>query len=137
VNRALLAAGLVDRLGISVFPIITGASGSDLILAGLPDIDLELVDARLQDGRIQQLVHMPTVLESLGSRTRNGDVRTAAEQRPLEFADPCGDRAVYSVISSGATNSSGSGSAYGRPDRPRRAPVERPLVHTDDPGEPG
>ena len=63
-NRALLAAGLVDRLEITVFPIITGASGSDPILAGLPDIDLELVDARLLDGRIQQLVYVPTVLES-------------------------------------------------------------------------
>jgi dihydrofolate reductase len=63
-NRALLAAGLVDRLEITVFPIITGASGSDPILAGLPDIDLELVDARLLDGRIQQLVYVPTVLKS-------------------------------------------------------------------------
>ena len=61
-NRALLAAGLVDRLEILVFPIITGASGSDPILAGLPDIDLELVDSRLLDGRIQQLAYVPTVL---------------------------------------------------------------------------
>jgi dihydrofolate reductase len=63
-NRALLSAGLVDRLEITVFPIITGKSGSDPILAGLPDIDLELVDARLLDGRIQQLVYVPTVLAS-------------------------------------------------------------------------
>ena len=61
-NRALLAAGLVDRLEILVFPIITGASGSDPILTGLPDIDLELVESRLLDGRIQQLVYIPTVL---------------------------------------------------------------------------
>jgi hypothetical protein len=51
-------------LEITVFPIITGASGSDPILADLPDIDLELVDARLLDGRIQQLVYVPTVLDS-------------------------------------------------------------------------
>jgi dihydrofolate reductase len=56
-NRALLAAGLVDRLEITAFPIITGASGSD-------PIHLELVDARLLDGRIQQLVYIPTVLEA-------------------------------------------------------------------------
>ena len=56
-NRALLAAGLVDRLEIMVFPVITGASGSDPILADLPDIDLELEDSRLFDGRIQQLVY--------------------------------------------------------------------------------
>ena len=63
-NRALLAAGLVDRLEITVFPLITGASGSNPVLAGLPDIDLELVDSRLLDGRIQQLVYRPTVLDS-------------------------------------------------------------------------
>ena len=60
-NRALLAAGLVDRLEVMVFPIITGVSGEDPILAGLPDIDLELVDSRLFDGRVQQLVYIPTV----------------------------------------------------------------------------
>jgi dihydrofolate reductase len=60
-NRALLAAGLVDRLEVLVFPIITGVSGEDPILAGLPDIDLELVDSRLLDGRVQQLVYIPTV----------------------------------------------------------------------------
>ena len=61
-NRALLAAGLVDRLEVLVFPLITGASGSDPILADLPDIDLELVQSRLLDGRIQQLAYVPTVL---------------------------------------------------------------------------
>ena len=60
-NRPLLAAGLVDRLEVMVFPIITGASGELPILAGLPDIDLELVDSRLFDGRVQQLVYVPTV----------------------------------------------------------------------------
>lgn len=60
-NRALLAAGLVDRLDVMVFPVITGESGEDPILADLPDIDLELVDSRLFDGRVQQLVYIPTV----------------------------------------------------------------------------
>lgn len=60
-NRALLAAGLVDRLELMVFPVITGTSGSDPIFANLPDIDLELVDSRVFDGRIQQLVYVPTV----------------------------------------------------------------------------
>ena len=58
-NRALLAAGLVDRLEVMVFPIITGASGENPILADLPDIDLELVESRLFDGRVQQLVYLP------------------------------------------------------------------------------
>ena len=60
-NRALLAAGLVDRLEVMVFPIINGATGRNPILADLPDIDLELVDSRLFDGRVQQLVYVPTV----------------------------------------------------------------------------
>ncbi len=60
-NRALLAAGLVDRLELMIFPVITGVSGEAPILAGLPDIDLELVDSRLYDGRVQQLVYVPTV----------------------------------------------------------------------------
>src|SRR6478672_1449050 len=60
-NRALLAAGLVDRLELMVFPVISGASGSDPILADLPDIDLELVDSQVYDGHMQQLVYIPTV----------------------------------------------------------------------------
>ena len=60
-NKALLAAGLVDRLEVTVFPVITGESGSDPILSGLPDIDLELVDTQLLDGRLQQLCYIPTV----------------------------------------------------------------------------
>lgn len=58
-NRALLAAGLVDRLEVTVFPVITGESGENPVLADLPDIDLELVDSRLFDGRIQHLVYAP------------------------------------------------------------------------------
>ncbi len=44
-----------------MFPVITGASGEQPILARLPDIDLELVDSRLFDGRVQQLIYVPTV----------------------------------------------------------------------------
>lgn len=60
-NRALLQAGLVDRLELMVFPVITGASGSDPLFAGLPDVDLELVDSQVYDGRMQQLTYVPTV----------------------------------------------------------------------------
>jgi riboflavin biosynthesis pyrimidine reductase len=60
-NRALLSAGLVDRLDLMVFPVITGESGADPILADLPDIDLELVDSQVYDGRMQRLVYIPTV----------------------------------------------------------------------------
>ena len=56
-NRALLAGGLVDRLELMVFPVITGASGADPILADLPDIDLELLGSKVFDGRVQQLIY--------------------------------------------------------------------------------
>ena len=60
-NRALLGAGLVDRLEVMIFPVITGVSGERPILERLPDIDLELVDSQLFDGCIQQLVYIPTL----------------------------------------------------------------------------
>ncbi len=49
-NRALLAAGLVDRLQVTIFPVISGRSGTSPILAGAGDFDLELLDSRVLDG---------------------------------------------------------------------------------------
>lgn len=66
-SRALLAAGLADRLEVMIFPAITGASGKNPILADLPDIDLALVDSRLFDRRVQQLIYIPTVRASVRS----------------------------------------------------------------------
>lgn len=60
-NRSLLAAGLVDRLEVTVFPIINGATGSNPVFADLPDIDLELIESELLDGRVQRLVYVPTL----------------------------------------------------------------------------
>ncbi|MCV7300718.1 dihydrofolate reductase family protein [Mycobacterium barrassiae] len=60
-NRALMAAGLVDRLQVTVFPVITGQTGDDPILAGAADFDLELIESRTLDGDIQELVYRPTL----------------------------------------------------------------------------
>ena len=60
--RSLLAAGLVDRLRLVLFPVITGKTGSERIYDGYPDVALELVDSRVFDGRIQLLEYVPTVL---------------------------------------------------------------------------
>lgn len=60
-NRSLLRAGLVDRLELMLFPVITGDSGGDPLFSDLPDIDLELVDSRVLDGRMHQLVYVPTL----------------------------------------------------------------------------
>jgi dihydrofolate reductase len=61
--RSLLAAGLVDRFRVVVFPVITGATGRDRIFDGYPDVGLELVDSRTFDGRLQLLEYVPTVLD--------------------------------------------------------------------------
>jgi dihydrofolate reductase len=60
--RSLLAAGLVDRFRVGVFPVITGATGSDRIYDGYPDVALEMISSRTFDGRIQLLEYAPTVL---------------------------------------------------------------------------
>ncbi len=59
-NRALLAAGLVDRLQVTIFPVISGRSGTSPILAGAGDFDLELLESRVLDGRTQELVYRPS-----------------------------------------------------------------------------
>jgi dihydrofolate reductase len=60
-NRALMAAGLVDRLDVTIFPVISGRTGISPILAGAADFDLELLERRTFDGRTQQLVYRPTL----------------------------------------------------------------------------
>ena len=61
--RSLLRAGLVDRFRVVVFPVITGATGSDRIFDGYPDVALDLVEQRTFDGRLQLLEYVPTVLD--------------------------------------------------------------------------
>jgi dihydrofolate reductase len=60
-NRALMAAGLVDRVQVTLFPVITGQNGSDAIFRGAADFDLELIESRTLDGSIQELTYRPTV----------------------------------------------------------------------------
>ena len=60
-NRALMAAGLVDRVQVTIFPVISGRTGAVPVFAGAADFDLELLDSRTYDGRIQELVYRPTL----------------------------------------------------------------------------
>ena len=60
-NWALMAAGLVDRVQVTIFPVITGRSGTEPIFGGAADFDLELIESRLLDGRTQELIYRPTV----------------------------------------------------------------------------
>lgn len=60
-NRALMAAGLVDRVQVTLFPVITGQNGLAPIFQGAADFDLELIESRTLDGHIQELVYRPTL----------------------------------------------------------------------------
>jgi dihydrofolate reductase len=60
-NRALMAAGLVDRIQITVFPVISAQTGDDPIFAGGGDFDLDLIETSTFDGRTQELVYQPTL----------------------------------------------------------------------------
>ena len=61
VNRALMAAGLVDRVQVTLFPVITGQTGLEPIFQGAADFDLELIEHRTLDGHIQELIYRPTL----------------------------------------------------------------------------
>jgi dihydrofolate reductase len=60
-NRSLMAAGLVDRVQVTLFPVITGQTGEEPIFQGAADFDLELIESRTLDGHIQELIYRPTL----------------------------------------------------------------------------
>ena len=60
-NRALLAAGLVDRLEVMLFPVVTAGSGRDPLLRDGAEFDLDLVETTVLDGRTVKLVYEPRV----------------------------------------------------------------------------
>jgi dihydrofolate reductase len=62
-SRSLLRAGLVDRFRVVMFPVITGATGTERIYDGYPDVALEMIDHRTFDGRTQLVEYRPRVLE--------------------------------------------------------------------------
>jgi dihydrofolate reductase len=58
-NRALMTAGLVDRLQLTIFPVITGQTGAHPLFKDAADFDLELIESRTFDGSIQELTYRP------------------------------------------------------------------------------
>jgi dihydrofolate reductase len=75
-NRALLAAGLVDRLEIMLFPAITGESGYAALFDDGPEFDLDLLESTVLDGRTQKLVYAlhphDGIPDGVGPRRREG-----------------------------------------------------------------
>jgi dihydrofolate reductase len=60
-NRSLMAAGLVDLVQVTIFPVITGRTGVDPVFHGAADFDLELVESRTLDGHTLELSYRPTL----------------------------------------------------------------------------
>ena len=60
-NRALMAAGLVDLVHVTVFPVISGKTGTAPVFEGAADFDLEMAESRTLDGHTQELVYRPTL----------------------------------------------------------------------------
>ena len=60
-NRALMGAGLVDRVQVTLFPVITGQTGLGPIFEGAADFDLELIESRTLDRNIQELIYRPAL----------------------------------------------------------------------------
>src|SRR5690349_10681397 len=60
-NRTLMAAGLVEPVQVTIFPLITVQTGLDAIFRGADDFDLELIEARTLDGNIQELIYRPAL----------------------------------------------------------------------------
>ncbi|MGC4936483.1 dihydrofolate reductase family protein [Kribbella sp. DT2] len=60
-NRALLAAGLVDRVQLTIFPVLTGQTSAVRLFEGAADFDLELLESRTLDGNTQELIYRPTL----------------------------------------------------------------------------
>jgi dihydrofolate reductase len=74
-NRALLAAGLVDRIEVLMFPAISGRAGEAALFQGGAEFDLELIESSVLDERMHKLVYAPhlhgEVPEGVGPQRRN------------------------------------------------------------------
>ena len=96
-NRALMAAGLVDRVQVTLFPVITGQTGLDPIFGGAADFDLELLENRTLDGHIQELVYRPDPALICCALSRRGGsesdrVAPDLDQRPGPASKPIARR---------------------------------------------
>ena len=63
-----MAAGLVDRVQVTIFPVVSGQTGTRPIFEGAADFDLELIEARTLDGQ-HPGAHLPADASRLTSFT--------------------------------------------------------------------
>lgn len=57
--RQLMAAGLVDRLRLVVFPLVLGKSGREPVFAGYPETSLTLASTTILDSRLMICEYRP------------------------------------------------------------------------------
>src|SRR4026207_374209 len=60
-NRALMAAGQVELLPVTIFPVISRQTGTSPRLRDAADLDLELLESRTLDGRTVELIYRPSL----------------------------------------------------------------------------
>ena len=60
-NRALMTAGLVDRVQVTIFPVVSGQTGARPVFERASDFDLELIESQTLDGQILELTYRPTL----------------------------------------------------------------------------
>ena len=56
-----MAAGLVDRVQVTIFPVVSGRTGARPVFEDAADFDLELIESRTLDGRTLELIYRPTL----------------------------------------------------------------------------
>lgn len=56
-----MAAGLVDLVQVTIFPVITGQTAEKPIFQGALDFDLELIENQTLDRNTQVLIYRPTL----------------------------------------------------------------------------
>jgi dihydrofolate reductase len=88
--RSLITTGLVDRLRVVVFPVVTGATGQDRIYDGYPDIRLDLIESRTFDGGLQLLEYVPTVLDGPAGRHGSDELSEATDRAATRLGDARG-----------------------------------------------
>ena len=94
-NRALMAAGPVDIVQVTIFPAITGRTGADPIFAGAADFDLELVVQR----RVRRRLH-PDEMQRIGPQVAAFNDELAAAGAWLFGAglEPASTATVFQLV---------------------------------------
>ena len=120
-NLVAGAAGLVDRVQVTLFPVTTGQTGLDLIFQGAADFELEPVESQTLDGHIQEPIYRPIlhVANVSGRSAARADVRFASCTGGQVVGSWAASRAVYAVGRRAATRAIGDSPAYRTTSRVR------------------